>query len=564
MIEYFKREKWCIFAISLIFILAIPFFWLRMALLTIDIGRELYIPWQMIKGHLLYKDIFIIFAPLSYQISAFSLKLLGDKLSSFYIFGLINSFLIVNLTYAIGREFLSKKLSLLITFFVMFTGVFAFHIFNFNMPYAYAMPYSLMFFLASFLALIKYLKSNGHEAKYVYISSLFCGAACVTKYEYILFAIFLVYIFCCFKPISVAQKIKSVLAFLTVPTLSYGTLLLQGVTFYDWYNNFLIVQKMATSSAMHHFYMVSGAFFSLSKFFQVLNTGVIFSLIVGFSIYYSLKFKKQKNKKSEIIIIILTWIFLFIYFMIYANFSFAFLSILNLLLLTIFFKRIYKNPPLFALMVSAFLISLKSFYSMELIAYGVISIGVLLVAIAAFFLSNILEYKKEIYLLLAKQIIEIILTCALVLMFGYQIWWLTHLNSPVYTPKGVIYTTKGAAAIHNDFINYLKQNTKTNDTLLVLPETPLVNYVMNLDSDNIHYTLMPADIDMFGEKQILDKFVKIKPDFFALSNRETSEYGKDYMCSYYASTICIMVYKNYKYQKTLKNGDYIINIYKRK
>ena len=37
-----------------------------------DIGRELYIPQQILNGEVLYKDIFNVYPPLSYLLNAFA------------------------------------------------------------------------------------------------------------------------------------------------------------------------------------------------------------------------------------------------------------------------------------------------------------------------------------------------------------------------------------------------------------------------------------------------------------------------------------------------------------
>ena len=52
--------------------------------ILIDFGREVYYPEQILEGKVLYKDLFNIYGPLSYQINAVLYKIFGAKLSTLY------------------------------------------------------------------------------------------------------------------------------------------------------------------------------------------------------------------------------------------------------------------------------------------------------------------------------------------------------------------------------------------------------------------------------------------------------------------------------------------------
>ena len=65
MINFFKSDKGIIIFLIVIFFAVLPFFFLHQGLLLIDTGREFYIPSQILKGGVLYKDIFNIYGPAS-------------------------------------------------------------------------------------------------------------------------------------------------------------------------------------------------------------------------------------------------------------------------------------------------------------------------------------------------------------------------------------------------------------------------------------------------------------------------------------------------------------------
>ena len=70
-----------------------------------DIGREVYLPWQMLEGKVLYKDLFNVYGPLGYQINALAYWLFGTSTNTLYFMGFLNSTIISFCTYLIIRLF---------------------------------------------------------------------------------------------------------------------------------------------------------------------------------------------------------------------------------------------------------------------------------------------------------------------------------------------------------------------------------------------------------------------------------------------------------------------------
>ena len=123
--------------------------------ILIDFGREVYYPERLLHGKILYKDLFNIYGPLSYQINAVLYKIFGAKLSTLYAAGAVCSLLTVSGVYLIAQKFLSKFLSFCIGIFTITVGVTTTSIFNYHFPYSWAVLYGLIAFLFSlFLSLI--------------------------------------------------------------------------------------------------------------------------------------------------------------------------------------------------------------------------------------------------------------------------------------------------------------------------------------------------------------------------------------------------------------------------
>ena len=153
--------------------------------ILIDFGREVYYPEQILEGKVLYKDLFNIYGPLSYQINAVLYKIFGAKLSTLYGAGWVCSILAVSGIYIIAQKFLSKFLSFCIGFFTISVCVATTCIFNFHFPYSWAVLYGLISFLFSLYFL---LKNNDDKKSFnLCMSSLFAGICIANKYDFLLY-----------------------------------------------------------------------------------------------------------------------------------------------------------------------------------------------------------------------------------------------------------------------------------------------------------------------------------------------------------------------------------------
>ena len=75
-------EKWAGPSLIVIVFSVMAFWsWRKWPDLLVDFGQQLYIPWQLAGGKLLYKDIVILHGPLSQYFNAFWFKLFGPSLT---------------------------------------------------------------------------------------------------------------------------------------------------------------------------------------------------------------------------------------------------------------------------------------------------------------------------------------------------------------------------------------------------------------------------------------------------------------------------------------------------
>ena len=169
MKEILKENKYLIF-LWILCIAGLVFFCGHYSNILIDFGREVYYPEQILKGKVLYKDLFNIYGPLAYQINAVLYKFFGAKLSTLYGAGYLCSILAVSGIYLVAQKFLSRFLSFCTGVFTIAVCVASTSIFNFHFPYSWAVLYGLIAFLFSLYFLLNFNESK--KSSELCISSL--------------------------------------------------------------------------------------------------------------------------------------------------------------------------------------------------------------------------------------------------------------------------------------------------------------------------------------------------------------------------------------------------------
>lgn len=537
----------------------------------IDSGREFYIPLRMLGGEVLYRDIFNIYGALSYQINTLAYMILGVHLRSLAIFGTLNFALMAIVINLIVGEFLKvdetkekqccKNAFLLgIPFLFICFGFMNFSIFNYVVPYAFAMTYGLSAFLISLLFLIKFTKND--RLLYSSLACVFAGGAVACKYEFLAYFIFVI-AYILFRKNNVKNIIVNIVSLLVIPVVSYGILFMQGMSISDLINTSHILKAMANTEALKYLYSnFTGTYFSLKLFgYGLLKTSML--LILSAIVFFAFKFAKQDKFLCLIVLISGCFGFYFI-----GISGFALFAVLHFIIYLVFFKKIFENRQLFVFMSAVLLLSLKTFFIVNIESYGIYTFPFILASLL-FFVSETSENSENL-----KNVITTI-SCFLIATV-----FITNLNSlgnrsyiAVDKPKinnfvlvriSGILTNKHVAKVFQDAADYMDKNTEPSDRVVVLPESQFFNFVAKRSADNYYDSLTPMYFDAFGEENVIKHFEETKPEYFILNNRNTGDYGKRFICEDYAQNFCTFVYNNYDRIEKFESGGFNFKIYKRK
>ena len=275
-----KRIDW-IFLIVLILIALVGevLFFNRQGDFMVDVGREFYLSKEVALGKLLYKDIFNIYGPLSYQINACLFKLFGFHTNVLVIAGNICGLAIVGSFYSLSRQFLAPVFSFAITAFITFAGIYNDWIFSFTVAYSYAMIYGLLAVIVALIFLVKYVK-NKENNKYLYLSLLFAGSLLVFKYDYLPFLLLYPYVFITEK---VEYKVfpKAFACFFLVPLISVLPLFWGGLNYGDIVFNVELMKKVSSAPSLKYFYGFMEVMPNAETFIKTLINLFLISGILG-------------------------------------------------------------------------------------------------------------------------------------------------------------------------------------------------------------------------------------------------------------------------------------------
>lgn len=510
--------------------------------LLVDCGREAYYPTQVLLGKVLYKDIFNIYGPFSYLLNALLFKMFGINLNVLYLSGCFCAFSILCLTYLIAKRFLSKFLTFSICLLTIVVGVLNTNIFNFIFPYSYAMLYGTVAVLISIYFLLKYEESPENNL-YLYLSGFFAGIGAANKQEFLPYYLVIFYAAYKIKSLNFKQYGLLLSSMLFIPTLCFSILFLHGLRINDLVSALFTLNKMMHAKTLAYYYQHVGVFFHKKVIFLLTKSFLLTIFLLAFFFFSA----TRKNKVLSAFLVLLSSLLIF-----YNTnpMSFIFLPILISLMFVLNLKTLKNNTKLMILALSSILLNLKIYWGLLLFCYGEYFVNLSLIAIFALIL-----YKFKNKNINQKFIAAfIILTSISLSLFTLSSSIINKKTFPIHSSHGTLYPDNELFKPSEALIKYIQTKTKKTDTIVILPEGQMINFLTDRKSDNIYGSLIALYIETFGEDKIIEHFKQTKPEYIIFNNQEHKEYYFKYICNDYAQAFCSFVAQNYSQKKVIDDG----------
>ena len=122
--------------------------------------------------------------------------------------------------------------------------------------------------------------------------------------------------------------------------------------------------------------------------------------------------------------------------------------------------------------------------------------------------------------------------------------WFDH-KSQVVASGSDTFRADGRGVAVNFILDQINKRTTADQTLAVLPEGVMLNYLSRRVNPTPYINFMPLELVAFGEGTIVRSFEEHPPDFIAIVHKDTSEYGFQYFGRDYGRRLMGWVKRNY-------------------
>jgi hypothetical protein len=103
-------------------------------------------------------------------------------------------------------------------------------------------------------------------------------------------------------------------------------------------------------------------------------------------------------------------------------------------------------------------------------------------------------------------------------------FWYHKTNVEIKTNTARFYADFRGEILQN-IIQEIETKTSSHDTLAVLPEGVMLNFLTQRENPTPYINFMPPEFTLFGESNMLNAFKTNQPDYIVLTNKSLKEYG---------------------------------------
>jgi len=541
--------------------------WLRWPDPVRDFGRELYLPWQINQGRLLYKDLHHLYGPLSVYFNAFVFHCFGTFLTSLVS---VNLFLIAFLSILIFSLF--RFLGGFWTAFsalLVFLGVFAFgqytDIGNYNYvcPYAHEAVHGLILsFLALWVLKQWLLRPSGYL---LIILGLLWVLIFLTKFEVFLalsLALVSVFILHGLKTKDIGWSLRR-LAFVLVVFVVLFFLSPGGLTEENVLEAILKRYIRIILNPAHEGYYgnLSGFDTPGANMGRMLESALGY-LLAGMGLFVvSRRISAIKEKSRRYIIVAATSAGLIASgFFLGSQELWLFFRALPLVLIGMMFfilRALFQRPlgqrevvrilVLFSITVFSFCLLFKIILNVHVYHYGFILAmpGALLLAAVFFYYLPLMGRGKWF----RPSVFRVLVLATLIaIVIGHLKWadyyyhrkdhLLGHGKDAMLVWNPHVFATP---SLMGYAIEWIEKYSKPTDKIVVMPEGAMINFLSRRVNPMEEIEFMPNIL----EPEVIKSLQKQNPDYIVLVYRDMSEYGAAFFGKDYGLKVKQWVRNNY-------------------
>ncbi len=572
----FNSKLWYLITIlsSVLFMASIS--WFKWPDLLIDFGPQVYIPWQVSEGKILYKDVLYLYGPFSVYLHSFLFKIFGPGVSVVIYFNLLVVLLFSYLIFILFKN-LSNHFSATVIC-ILFITVFAmgqYNVmgnFNFICAYVYELPHGL---ILSFLAIYIFNKYvSKPKFNKVFLLGFISGLVLLTKIEVSVALVCALILGLLYYQIlySTSQvcRIKTFSLFslgILLPLLLFLIYLCSHLSFTQALSAIFSPIKYALNDqlrALPLYQWVSGTS-ALSKNLINITLGLI-SLTFIFSFIAMVSYSRIPFLKSHTNLPIIFIISLFSIILLFNN-QISWKEIIKplpvfLLILTFYFiKKINESPrssnnishyfTQLIFSIFSFILLLKIIFNVHSFHYGFALALPGTLILVKFFLNDFPKWFSK-NVVISPLYINSCMGLILIYIFNHiyiskEFYELK--NYPVQLENNKIMTyfpnLDPRGKIVQEALNFIDTKIEKDVPIAPIPYGLMINFFTKHPNSLVSSTYNPGEALIFSEKKYLSDLKEKSPPYILLLEVDSQILGARYFGQDYAKTIYKWILGNY-------------------
>ncbi|MGE5360576.1 MAG: glycosyltransferase family 39 protein [Bacteroidales bacterium] len=532
----------------------------------VDVGRELYVPWRLAQGDMLYRDVAWLNGPLSPYFNALVFRALGVGLWSLVVANLallaVLSLLVFRLCAALTTRVAAA------TAVAVLLSVFGFaqleHIggYNFLCPYSHELTHGLLLVVATLYSM--HLWTGRNRRAHAFAAGLFAGLACLTKPETAIAAaaVVLTYGACVLVARHVSPRARLqhggwIVAGFAIPIVTAVLLLGSGLGLGAAISALLVPWRAVVSPDVRAlaFYQLSAGLdepfpntVRMLKWSAIYLSAALVALLCG-RVLDGAKAAAAWSARLGVVVAGVTAAVFSRATVYEAGSGLPLVACAGLMFGVVTCRKEdgwERGALLCGFSAAALALLMKTPLAARVHHYGFVlglPAALLLVLFLVDCLPRLAARRGGSARAVQCMATGIVAGCALVFL-TMTLHAVDVSSASVAAGSDRFYSDSRGAAV-DECRRILERQLASADTVAVLPEGVMLNYLLRRRSTVRYVNYMPLELLLFREDRVLSALQSAPPSAIVLVHKDTSEYGYPLFGTDYGTSILRWVRENY-------------------
>jgi 4-amino-4-deoxy-L-arabinose transferase-like glycosyltransferase len=522
--------------------------WQRWTSLIVDIGRETDLPFRILNGEMLYRDVHYIYPPLSPYFNAFLFKVFGAHLDTLSYSGIFFAILLTFLCYRIARKIMpATEASVAVSFIIVLC--FFKPAGNLILSYSFAGVHAAVFSLTTVLFTMRYAECRNRRD--LVMVGIFIGLATISKQEFAFAGAVTVTAYLIYLHRSNLKRLVPDLAFVAGPAIVIAlpvfAVLFANIDARTLIDDCHLFYTNMPESLVFYNRFRSGLNYPGASFIQMIGAAALCVAVAAAIMFFSDRTGTLRSKVLRYFAVSAVIVGVVLYFYI-SEWDGSPLRALPFFLVAVI---VYEwmlgsrgrspentatetgaNPLLFIVAVYSLAILLRavlrvpsggfsgSFYlptSLILIFYALLN---LLPNAVRRWTGDEGSFSRARRITTSVCIIAIVATGA---SFAYR--FRQKYNRPITAPRGTLFADKTSGPAIDRAMKFIEANTSERDFIAIVPEGCDIAFLTGRRINFRHQVLIPGFLSQQDELDAIAALMRDNVRFIFVPNRPMMEFG---------------------------------------